>query len=276
MIDCESEPDHSRGGGSQTVLFEKNAVLAGPFGEELAGPAERVIQHRSGWVAVDWREMLAYRDLLFFLIWRDITVRYKQTILGPAWAILQPLILMLIFTFFFGRLAKIDPEGFPYSVFVFAGLIPWTLFSQGMPQSSLSMINQQGVITKVYFPRLFVPIAAASVFLIDVLISLGMYRLSIDVLPRHAELDDRLCAATRIADAHCDSGHRYHDLGADNFLPRFQTYCSVSGPDLHVYHASDLFRESVNASRPEDSVAEPDVRDHCGISFGNSRHEVEF
>jgi lipopolysaccharide transport system permease protein len=177
MIDCESELDHPRGGGSQSLLLEQEAVLARPSNEESAGLAERVIQNRPGWVAVDWREMVAYRDLLFFLIWRDIVLRYKQTILGPAWAILQPLILMVVFTFFFGRLAKIDPEGFPYSVFVFAGLIPWTLFSQGMPQSSLSMISQQAVVAKVYFPRLFVPIAAASVFLIDVLISLGMFGL---------------------------------------------------------------------------------------------------
>jgi lipopolysaccharide transport system permease protein len=118
--------------------------------------------------------MFAYRDLLFHLVWRDVTVRYKQTVLGPAWAVLQPLILMLIFSFF-GRFGKIDSEGFPYPVFVFAGLIPWTLFSQGMPQSALSLVNQQHLLTKVYFPRLFVPIAAASVFLVDVVISLVMY-----------------------------------------------------------------------------------------------------
>ena len=88
-------------------------------------------------------------------------MRYKQTVLGPAWAILQPLIMMVIFTVIFGRFAKIDSEGFPYPVFVFAGLIPWTLFSQGMPQSALSLVNQQQLLTKVYFPRLFVPIAAA-------------------------------------------------------------------------------------------------------------------
>jgi lipopolysaccharide transport system permease protein len=120
--------------------------------------------------------MFAYRDLLFHLVLRDITVRYKQTVLGPAWAVLQPLILMSIFTFF-GRFGKIDSEGFPYPVFVFAGLIPWTLFSQGMPQASLSLANQQHLLTKVYFPRLFVPIAAASVFLVDVVISLAMYAL---------------------------------------------------------------------------------------------------
>jgi lipopolysaccharide transport system permease protein len=140
-----------------------------------AETVERVIEPRSGWTAIDWKEMFAYRDLFFHLIWRDISVRYKQTVLGPAWAILQPLILMSIFTFFLGRFGKMDSEGFPYSVFVFASLIPWTLFSQGTPQASLSLVNQQSLLTKVYFPRLFVPIAAASVFLVDVVISLGMY-----------------------------------------------------------------------------------------------------
>jgi lipopolysaccharide transport system permease protein len=119
--------------------------------------------------------MISHRELLFYLIWRDISVRYKQTILGPAWAILQPLILMLIFTVIFGRFVKIDSEGFAYPVFVFAGLIPWTLFSQGMAQSSLSLVNQHQLLTKVYFPRLFVPIAAACVFLVDLVISLGIY-----------------------------------------------------------------------------------------------------
>ena len=143
--------------------------------DKFVEPVEQVIQPRRGWIAVDWREMVAYRDLLFYLTWRDITVRYKQTVLGPAWAILQPLILMLIFTVFFGGRGKFDSEDFPYSVFVFAGLIPWTLFSQGMPQSALSLVSQQSLLTKVYFPRLFVPIAAASVFLVDLAISLGIY-----------------------------------------------------------------------------------------------------
>ena len=104
-----------------------------------------------------------------------VSVRYKQTVLGPAWAILQPLIMMAIFSVIFGRFAKVDSEGFPYPVFVFAGLIPWSLFSQGMPPSALSLVNQQQLLTKVYFPRLFVPIAAASVFVVDLLISLAIY-----------------------------------------------------------------------------------------------------
>jgi lipopolysaccharide transport system permease protein len=159
---------------SNLALDPSAIVPTESLDDELAGRVERVIRPQSGWIAVDWREMIAYRDLLFYLTWRDISVRYKQTILGPAWAILQPLILMLIFTFF-GRLGKFESEGFPYAVFVFTGLIPWTLFSQGMPQAALSLVSQQTLLTKVYFPRLFVPIAAASVFLVDLLISLGMY-----------------------------------------------------------------------------------------------------
>ena len=134
--------------------------------QEIEMP-ELLIRPRTGWIGIDWGEMWSHRELLAFLIWRDVSVRYKQTVLGPAWAILQPLIMMVIFTMIFGRFAKVDSEGFPYPVFVFAGLIPWSLFSQGMPQAALSLVNQQQMLTKVYFPRLFVPIAAASVFLVD-------------------------------------------------------------------------------------------------------------
>ena len=120
-------------------------------------------------------EMWSHRELLAFLILRDVSVRYKQTVLGVAWAVVQPLLTMLIFTLIFGRFAKISSDGYPYAVFVFAGLIPWTLFSQGMSAAALSLVNQQQLLTKVYFPRLFVPVAAAAVFLVDLAISLGIY-----------------------------------------------------------------------------------------------------
>jgi ABC-type polysaccharide/polyol phosphate export permease len=241
--------------------------------EDDADFPEIVIQPQPGWVAIDWKEMFEYRELVSFLIWRDISVRYKQTVLGSAWAILHPLMLMLIFTFFFGRLVSagfdlrlmssesdgsriptsgqnlvivadlkgvlhfhifdadgkvvvdtdatslptkagpiadlkqqfdslrppheltrsekdrviaavtsivghtlsVKVEGVPYPVFIFAALIPWTLFSQGFPAAALSLASQQNLLTKVYFPRLFVPIAAASVFLVDLAYSLGIY-----------------------------------------------------------------------------------------------------
>ena len=122
-------------------------------------------------------------------------MRYKQTVLGPAWAILQPLILMLIFTFIFGKFAGIPSEDFPYPVFVFAGLIPWTLFAQGMAQSSLSLVNQQNLLTKVYFPRLFVPTAATCVFLVDLVSRWGSTRWSCCIIAS--------CRAGRSSSYHC-------------------------------------------------------------------------
>jgi lipopolysaccharide transport system permease protein len=162
---------------SPTRLTEPTAVgTILPFPpQDDTDVQEMVICPRSGWIGINWREMWSHRELLGFLIWREFSVRYKQTVLGSAWAIVQPVIMMAIFSIIFGRFAKIDPEGFPYPVFVFAGLIPWTLFSQGMPQAALSLVNQQQLLTKVYFPRLFVPIAAAAVFLVDLLISLIIY-----------------------------------------------------------------------------------------------------
>jgi lipopolysaccharide transport system permease protein len=141
--------------------------------------AETVIRPRSGWVGINWQEMVAQRELLIFLIWRDVSVRYKQTILGSAWAVLQPLLMMLIFTLVFGRFVdKGTPEiSVPYPVFIFAGLIPWTLFSQGYAQAALSLASHQHLLSKVYFPRLFIPIAAASVYLVDLAYSLGIYAL---------------------------------------------------------------------------------------------------
>jgi lipopolysaccharide transport system permease protein len=147
----------------------------GAVGDAPDRVEEIVIRPRPGWIGVNWREMWSQRELLFFLVWRDISVRYKQTVLGVAWAVVQPLLTMVIFTLIFGRFANIPSEGVDYPVFVFAGLIPWTLFSQGLSASALSLINQQNLMTKIYFPRLFVPIAAAGVFVVDLLISLVIY-----------------------------------------------------------------------------------------------------
>jgi lipopolysaccharide transport system permease protein len=145
--------------------------------ESNAASTEIVIRPQSGWISVNWKEMIAHRELLAFLIWRDISVRYKQTILGSVWAVLQPLLLMLIFTFIFGRFVgknNLDVS-VPYPLFIFAGLIPWTLFSQGYPQAALSLVGHQNLLSKVYFPRLFIPVAAAAVFVVDLAYSLGIY-----------------------------------------------------------------------------------------------------
>lgn len=133
------------------------------------------ITPRSGWQAISWRELFEYRELLFFLVWRDVLVRYKQTALGVAWAVLQPLFLMLIFSVIFGRLAKIDSEGLPYPVYVYAGLLPWTFFANSVTQAGLSLLNQQNLLTKIYFPRLFVPTSSVGAALVDLLLAYCVY-----------------------------------------------------------------------------------------------------
>lgn len=121
---------------------------------------------------LDLNEMWQYRELFLFLVWRDIKVRYKQTFFGAAWALVQPLTILIIFTIVFGRLANVSSQGLPYPLFAFAALIPWTLFSQGLAMASNSLIVNVNLVAKIYFPRLLIPLAAASSFLVDALIAL--------------------------------------------------------------------------------------------------------
>jgi lipopolysaccharide transport system permease protein len=131
-----------------------------------------VIAPGRGWVGPGVRELWQYRDLGFFLIWRDLKVRYKQTFFGVAWAILQPVLMMVVFTVFLGQVKGIAPEGVPYPLFVLAGLVPWTLFSQSLIGASNSLVNSQSLISKVYFPRLLLPIAGVGSFVVDFLVAL--------------------------------------------------------------------------------------------------------
>jgi len=121
----------------------------------------------SGWTSIGLRELWAYRELLYFLTWRDIKVRYKQTALGAAWAIIQPLFMMLVFSLFFGRLAGIQSDGIPYPIFTFCALLPWQLFAHALSESSNSLVANERLITKVYFPRLVIPMAAVLGGLVD-------------------------------------------------------------------------------------------------------------
>ena len=126
-----------------------------------------VLEPSKGLVRLNLRDVWAYRELLFFLIWRDVKVRYKQTALGAAWAILQPVMTMVVFSVFFGRLAKMPSDGIPYPVFAFAALLPWQLFAFALSESANSLVGSQNLITKVYFPRLIVPLAAVLAGLVD-------------------------------------------------------------------------------------------------------------
>ncbi|MBZ5721322.1 MAG: ABC transporter permease [Acidobacteriia bacterium] len=135
---------------------------------------ELTIRPRKGWQPVDWKEIFLYRELLAFLMWRDIKIRYRQTLLGGLWAVLQPLIAMLIFTFVFNRLAGVKSDGPPYPLFAFAGLAPWTFFSTALSQSSNSLVANQQLVSKVYFPRVFIPLGAVGALLLDMAFSMGL------------------------------------------------------------------------------------------------------
>jgi lipopolysaccharide transport system permease protein len=133
---------------------------------------ELTIKPRRGWQPVDVQELFLYHELLAFLMWRDIKIRYRQTLLGGLWAVLQPLIAMLIFTVVFNRLAGVKSDGPPYPLFAFAGLAPWTFFSTAVSQSSNSLVMNHQLVSKVYFPRVFIPIGAVGALLMDLLLSL--------------------------------------------------------------------------------------------------------
>jgi lipopolysaccharide transport system permease protein len=124
-------------------------------------------------VALNLRELWAYRELAYFFVWRDLKVRYKQTAFGALWAVIQPFMLMVVFTLFLGRINGIAPEGIPYPLFAFAGLVPWTLFSQSLIGSSDSLVGASNLIQKVYFPRLLLPVAAGASRAMDFVISMA-------------------------------------------------------------------------------------------------------
>lgn len=126
-----------------------------------------IIRPSRGWVSLKLNELWEYRELLYFLTWRDVKVRYKQTVLGAAWAIIQPFFTMVVFSLFFGRLAKIPSDGIPYPIFAYAALVPWTFFANGLGQSSNSLVGSANLIKKVYFPRLVVPISSVLSGVVD-------------------------------------------------------------------------------------------------------------
>jgi lipopolysaccharide transport system permease protein len=126
-----------------------------------------VIEPSRGWIGLRLRELWEYRELLYFLVWRDIKVRYKQTALGAAWAIIQPFFSMVVFSLFFGKLAKMPSDGIPYPIFAYAALVPWTFFANGLSQSANSLVESANLIRKIYFPRLTIPIANVLAGLVD-------------------------------------------------------------------------------------------------------------
>ncbi|MFC1826073.1 ABC transporter permease, partial [Thermodesulfobacteriota bacterium] len=131
-----------------------------------------IIEPSKGWIPVDFKEIWKYRELLYFLTKREIQVRYKQTVLGGLWAIIQPFFTMVVFTLFFGRLAKMPSDGIPYPIFVYAGLLPWTYFANALSASGNSLVGSANLISKVYFPRVIIPASSSLAGLLDFFIAM--------------------------------------------------------------------------------------------------------
>jgi lipopolysaccharide transport system permease protein len=140
----------------------------------LAPQPLRILEARPGWRLINFSEIWRYRELLYFLTWRDIKVRYKQTVLGAGWALLQPLATMLAFSLFFGRLAAKPEAAVPYPLFVLCGLLPWTFFANAISAASQSVVGNQGLVTKIYFPRLVIPMGAVAAGLVDFGVAIGL------------------------------------------------------------------------------------------------------
>jgi lipopolysaccharide transport system permease protein len=155
------------------VAAPGHGARAGADGPPSVPPA-RVIERRPGWHVVDLGELWRFRELLLFLTWRDVKIRYKQTALGAAWAILQPLATMLVFSLFFRRAAADASSAVPYSLFVLAGLVPWMFFSNAIASAGQSVVGSQNLVTKVYFPRLIIPMGAVGAGLVDLAIAFVM------------------------------------------------------------------------------------------------------
>ena len=151
-----------------------------PQSPPAAAPlSELVIRPRRGWIAIDWRELWTHRELLYFLVWRDVKVRYKQAVLGVAWAVIAPVLSVMVFTLIFGKrgmgVHTSLPAGLTTSLFIFAGLIPWMFISQAIGTGGLALVNQQNLLSKIYMPRLFIPAATIGSGLVDMCISFGVF-----------------------------------------------------------------------------------------------------
>jgi lipopolysaccharide transport system permease protein len=155
---------------SQASLPSRRPAAAPP----VEPPPTVVIRPAGGWQPVNVGDLWRYRELLFFLVWRDVKVRYKQTALGVAWAVLQPLMMMAVFAVFFGRMAGLSSGDVPYPLFAFAGLLPWTFFSTAVAQAGQSVVGSERLVSKVYFPRLTIPFAAVGAAAVDFAIACGL------------------------------------------------------------------------------------------------------
>ena len=251
-------PDNSE----KRALHAVEDVLPPPA--KVRSPA--LIIEGNRWIGPDLRELWAHRELFLFLAWRDIKVRYKQTALGASWAILQPLISMVVFTMLFGRLARVPSEGQPYAIFSYAGLLPWNFFTTAVTNSSNSLISSTNLITKVYFPRLLVPTAAVGACLVDIAIaSLMLFAIMpIYGVGFHASL----LMLVPLVDAGGLNGGGTGDLdiGVEREVPRHPLCAAVCDSDVDVSDAGHLSDQLSSRALALGAQAQSAERDHRGLS----------
>lgn len=165
----EYEAPQSQGDSSTGVVSQACAYTC------AAADTVTIIRPGRGWRRIDFAELWRFRELLYFLTWRDIRVRYKQTVLGGAWAIIQPVVTMVIFTIIFGKFGKMPSDGLPYPIFLYAALMPWQFFSSAVTSGGMSLVNQAHLLRKIYFPRLFVPTGTIGTCIVDFALAFGVY-----------------------------------------------------------------------------------------------------
>jgi lipopolysaccharide transport system permease protein len=163
--------DTSVGAARPQVIHEDAAE---PTTADVPGTPVTIIEPLSRWRVLDWRELVAYRDLFVFLVWRDVKVLYAQTVMGFTWAIIRPLTQVILFTIVFGRMAQMPTNGAPYAVFSMVALVPWTYFATAVTSSTQSLISSNNLLTKVYFPRMLIPLTSVVAKLVDLLVSLPL------------------------------------------------------------------------------------------------------
>ena len=231
------------GGASQEMLVEFEFPDENEPGREL--PTKPVIAIDGGrrWSGLELADLWAHRDLFYFLAWRDVKVRYKQTLLGAAWAILQPLLTMVVFTLLFGKLAHIPSEGEPYAIFSYAGLLPWNFFTAAVTNSSNSLVTSTNLITKVYFPRLLVPSAAVGAALVDIAIASLMLFVIMPIYGVGFHPSLILFVPLVVLTALDCSRSRDLDVGAERKVPRHPLCSAVRYTDFDVFDAGHLSGE---------------------------------
>ena len=192
-----------------------------------------------------WRDLWAYRELFAILAWRDVAVRYKQTVIGVAWAVVRPFLTMVVFTVIFGRLAKLPSEGgAPYPILVFAGMLPWFLFSTILSQASNSLVSNANLVGKVYFPRLIIPASSAVVALVDFAINLVILLGADDLVWLSADLAHRAAAGFRAPGRAGEPGTILPDYGAQRQIPRLPLHYSVHRPVWPLCFAGRVFERA--------------------------------